>query len=112
LDDLPWNANRTIHEYPWTMPSDLSLDQIDRFLGTHAAWARDGESITRTYVFDDFNEALGFVVRIGASSEVADHHPDIDIRWNKVTCILSTHSEDALTSRDLDLAATFDRIAS
>jgi 4a-hydroxytetrahydrobiopterin dehydratase len=62
-------------------------------------------------VFGDFNEALGFVVRIGAASEVADHHPDIDIRWNKVTCVLSTHSEDALTSKDLELAATFDAIA-
>jgi 4a-hydroxytetrahydrobiopterin dehydratase len=42
---------------------------------------------------------------------VADHHPDIDIRWNKVTCVLSTHSEDALTSKDLALAAIFDDIA-
>jgi 4a-hydroxytetrahydrobiopterin dehydratase len=94
------------------MPSDLSPDQIDRFLLAHGAWVRNGPSISRTYVFGDFNEALGFVVRISTASEVADHHPDIDIRWNKVTCILSTHSEDALTSKDLDLAATFDRIAS
>ncbi len=93
------------------MPSDLSPDQIDRFLGAHDAWIRDGASITKTYVFGDFNEALGFVVRIGAASEVADHHPDIDIRWNNVTCVLSTHSEDALTSKDLDLASTFDDIA-
>lgn len=93
------------------MPSDLSPDQIDTFLGAHGAWVRDGRSISRTYVFGDFNEALGFVVRIGTASEVADHHPDIDIRWNKVTCVLSTHSEDALTSKDLALAATFDQIA-
>ena len=93
------------------MPTDLSPDQIDSFLDTHSAWIREGESITKTYVFSDFNEALGFVVRIGISSEVADHHPDIDIRWNKVTCVLSTHSEDALTSKDLALAAAFDDIA-
>jgi 4a-hydroxytetrahydrobiopterin dehydratase len=93
------------------MPTDLSPDQINSFLDIHSGWIREGESITKTYVFRDFNEALGFVVRIGISSEVADHHPDIDIRWNKVTCVLSTHSEDALTSKDLGLAAAFDDIA-
>ena len=93
------------------MPSDVSPDQINSFLIGHEGWIRHGESITKTYAFGDFNEALGFVVRIGAASEVADHHPDIDIRWNKVTCVLSTHSEDALTSKDLELAATFDAIA-
>jgi len=93
------------------MPTDLSPDQIDSFLDSHSGWIREGESITKTYVFGDFNEALGFVVRIGISSEVADHHPDIDIRWNKVTCVLSTHSQNALTSKDLTLGAAFDDIA-
>ncbi len=93
------------------MPSDLSADQIDSFLDGHQAWTREDESISRIFVFSDFSEALGFVVRIGAASEVADHHPDIDIRWNRVTCVLSTHSEGALTSRDLELAAQFDQIA-
>jgi 4a-hydroxytetrahydrobiopterin dehydratase len=51
---------------------------------------------------------MGFVTRVGLASEVADHHPDIDIRWNKVTIVLSTHSESALTSKDLNLAAQFD----
>lgn len=90
------------------MPTDLSSAQISGFLNEHRAWERDGASITRVFVFADFNEALGFVVRVGAASEVADHHPDIDIRWNKVTCVLSTHSQGDLTSKDLDLAATFD----
>jgi 4a-hydroxytetrahydrobiopterin dehydratase len=93
------------------MPSDVSPDQIESFLAAHTDWIRDGDSITRTYVFKGFGEALGFVVQIGIASEVADHHPDIDIRWNKVTCVLSTHSEDALTNKDLTLAATFDKIA-
>ena len=93
------------------MPSDISPEQVNSFLAVHQDWIREGESITKTFTFSDFNEALGFVVRIGISSEVADHHPDIDIRWNKVTCVLSTHSEDALTSKDLALAAAFDDIA-
>lgn len=98
-------------DYRWVMPSDVSPEQIESFLAAHEDWIREGESITKTFVFDDFNEALGFVVRIGITSEVADHHPDIDIRWNKVTCVLSTHSEDALTAKDLTLAAAFDDIA-
>jgi 4a-hydroxytetrahydrobiopterin dehydratase len=98
--------------YCFGMPTDLSPGQIDSFLDSHSGWIREGESITKTYVFGDFNEALGFVVRIGISSEVADHHPDIDIRWNEVTCVLSTHSADALTTKDLALAAAFDETAS
>lgn len=93
------------------MPRDISTHQLESFLSDHDGWVHKGESITRTYVFGDFNEALGFVVRVGAAAEVADHHPNIDIRWNKVTCVLSTHSEGALTSKDLELAAEFDSFA-
>ncbi|MDK1019502.1 MAG: 4a-hydroxytetrahydrobiopterin dehydratase [Actinomycetota bacterium] len=93
------------------MATDISPDQILRFLHDHPEWTREADSITRTFVFSDFNEALGFVVRVGAASEVADHHPDIDIRWNKVKCVLSTHSQGALTSKDLALAASFDGFA-
>lgn len=92
------------------MASDVTRSQIDGFLAEHDGWERRGESIRKTFVFDDFKGSLGFVVRIGTASEVADHHPDIDIRWNKVTCVLSTHSEGALTSKDLDLALTFEEI--
>jgi 4a-hydroxytetrahydrobiopterin dehydratase len=90
------------------MPSDLTSAHIGDFSADHPDWIRDGESISRTYVFADFNEAMGFVTRIAIASEVADHHPDIDIRWNKVTCVLSTHDQGALTSKDLNLAAAFD----
>jgi 4a-hydroxytetrahydrobiopterin dehydratase len=93
------------------MSLSLSGAAFDGFINAHPDWSRNDEEITRTYVFEDFNEALGFVVRIGVASEVADHHPDIDIRWNKVTCVLSTHSEGALTDKDLELAIAFDAIA-
>lgn len=90
------------------MASDLTADQRGDFLAEHGEWSLDGETITRTFVFSDFSEAMGFVTRVALASEVDDHHPDIDIRWNKVTVALSTHSEGALTSRDLRLAAAFD----
>ena len=90
------------------MPTDLTQQQIDTFLADHPEWTRSGEEISRTFVFSDFNESMGFVTRVGMASDVADHHPDIDIRWNKVTLVLSTHDQGALTSKDLDLATTFD----
>jgi 4a-hydroxytetrahydrobiopterin dehydratase len=95
-------------DYRRGMQSDLTPDQISVFSVEHSHWERSGESISRTFTFADFNEAMGFVIRVGLASEVADHHPDIDIRWNKVTIVLSTHSEGALTSKDLDLARQFD----
>ena len=88
------------------------LDDAARtaFRTAHPDWSLDGESIARTFELTDFNEAMGFVTRVALASEVADHHPDIDIRWNKVTIVLSTHSESALTEKDVALAATFDQL--
>lgn len=90
------------------MTPNLTPEQYSAFADEHTNWARVGESISRTFVFADFSEAMGFVTRLAIASEVADHHPDIDIRWNKVTIVLSTHSENALTSKDLHLAARLD----
>ena len=86
------------------------LDDAARaeFLDDHPAWAIEGESLSRTFVHADFNEAIGFVSRVALAAEVADHHPDIDIRWNKVTLVLSTHEEGALTSKDTRLAEQID----
>lgn len=81
------------------------------FLAEHPEWTLDGETITRRFVFADFNEAIGFVSRVALAAEVADHHPDIDIRWNKVTLLLTTHDAGALTEKDTTLATTFDGFA-
>ena len=78
------------------------------FATDHPEWAQDGEEISRTFVFADFNEAMGFVNRVALAAEVVNHHPNIDIRWNKVTLVLSTHEEGALTEQDTALATTFD----
>ena len=87
-----------------------SAGEVEVFLEAHGEWSRDGDAITRTYELADFNESMGFVTRVALAAEKADHHPDIDIRWNKVTLTLSTHSEGGLTAKDLDLADLFDRI--
>jgi 4a-hydroxytetrahydrobiopterin dehydratase len=89
----------------------LSAEVRDQFLAEHPDWTLDGQTITRTFVFADFVEAIGFVNKVAIAAEVADHHPDIDIRWNKVTLSLSTHSEKALTTNDTGLAAKADSYA-
>jgi 4a-hydroxytetrahydrobiopterin dehydratase len=77
---------------------------------THPDWELRGEEMTRTLTFGDFAEAVGFVVRIAFAAEAADHHPDIDIRWNRVILTLSTHSAKALTDLDTGLASAIDAI--
>lgn len=83
-----------------------------RFLAENPGWTLDGEIIRTTYSFADFNEAIGFVVRIAMLAEIADHHPDIDIRWNKVSVALTTHDRGGLTTKDIALAARIDGLSS
>jgi 4a-hydroxytetrahydrobiopterin dehydratase len=82
--------------------------EVEAFIEGHPQWSWADVAITRTYEFEDFNESMGFVTRVGLAAEKADHHPDIDIRWNKVTLTLSTHSEGGLTEKDLTLADQID----
>jgi 4a-hydroxytetrahydrobiopterin dehydratase len=89
----------------------LDDDGRGAFLAQHPDWELEGESINRTFTFADFSEAMGFVTRVALAAEVADHHPDIDIRWNRVTLVLSTHEAGALTEKDTSLAAVCDQMA-
>ena len=78
--------------------------EIEAFVESHPGWGKVDDGIARTYELADFNESMGLVTRVALAAEKADHHPDIDIRWNKVTLTLSTHSEGGVTAKDLDLA--------
>ena len=73
-------------------------------------WQLSGGKITRTYEFKDFPAAIKFVETIGAIAEQAWHHPDIDIRLNKVTLTLTTHDAGGLTEKDFKLARQFDQL--
>ena len=89
------------------MSALLRDDEISAQLEDLPHWSRDeGDepAISATYELTDFAAALAFVNQVGAHAELVDHHPDIDIRWNKVTLTLSTHSEGGLTDADFALA--------
>jgi len=67
--------------------------------------------ISRTFPFPDFPAAMQFVDAVAVLAEQAWHHPDIDIRWNKVTLALTTHDAGGLTKRDFVLARKFDALS-
>jgi len=64
----------------------------------------EGKAISATFKFADFKAALTFVNQVGDQAEAMNHHPDVDIRWNKVMLTLSTHSAGGLTHLDFELA--------
>jgi 4a-hydroxytetrahydrobiopterin dehydratase len=82
----------------------LSNAEIAERLTRLPDWERQGDAIRRTFSFTDFKEAMAFVNRVAELAETVDHHPDIDIRYSKVTLTLSTHDAGGVTARDFDLA--------
>lgn len=88
----------------------LKAAEIKTALAKLPDWKRSGAVISRTFVFQDFVAAMKFVDAAAALAEAAWHHPDIDIRWNKVTLALTTHSAGGLTKQDFQLARKFDAL--
>ena len=88
----------------------LTATQIKTALASAPDWTKRGATITRTFVFKDFPAAIKFVNTAARLAEKAWHHPDIDIRWNKVTLTLTTHDAGGLTKKDFSLARKFDQI--
>ena len=88
----------------------LNEAQISERLGRVDKWSREGAAIRRTIELPSFPAAIAFVGRVADLSEAADHHPDIDIRYRRVTLVLATHSAGGLTERDFDLAERIDAL--
>lgn len=74
-------------------------------------WAQVGAQITRTFQFAGFPDSIAFVTRVAFPAEAMDHHPDLDIRYNRVVVTLSTHSMGGVTDLDVTLAERIDAIA-
>ncbi len=90
--------------------SKLNASEIKSALAAVPEWTRKGATISRTFQFKDFPAAIQFVNAVAEIAERAWHHPDIDIRWNKVTLTLTTHDAGGLTEKDFALAQKFDRL--
>jgi 4a-hydroxytetrahydrobiopterin dehydratase len=82
----------------------LDAKEIKAALKDLPEWELDKKAIERTFEFDEFPDAIDFVNGVAELAEEMEHHPDIDIRFNKVRIVLSTHSKGGLTEMDFDLA--------
>lgn len=89
----------------------MSEDQIKKALERLPDWSDTGAAIHRTFQFKDFVEAMRFVNAVAAAAESDQHHPDILVRWNKVTLTLSTHDASGITEKDFAMAAKADGLA-
>lgn len=82
----------------------LSDAEISTRLEALPDWKVESGVLMRTFAFEDFLSSLTFVNRVGELAERAGHHPDIDIRYNRVHLSLTTHDAGGLTEKDFDLA--------
>jgi 4a-hydroxytetrahydrobiopterin dehydratase len=91
------------------MPA-LTTQQAESLLTKLPGWQIDAGELVRNFKFEDFRAALRFVNQVGDLAEEAGHHPDIDIRYNKVRLALVTHDAGGLTNKDFDLAGKADKL--
>jgi 4a-hydroxytetrahydrobiopterin dehydratase len=92
------------------MPA-LTTKQITLHLKAVPDWSKRAQTILRTFKFEGFLESIAFVNRIARKAQRINHHPDIDIRFNKVTLKLTTHDEGGITEKDFSLARQCDEVS-
>ena len=92
------------------MPSMLSADQRQMLPVTLPHWTIHEQSISRELVFNDFNEAFGFISRVALLAEGRNHHPNWSNVYNRVSITLSTHDLGGLSDLDVELAAAIDQL--
>jgi 4a-hydroxytetrahydrobiopterin dehydratase len=88
----------------------LSPENISEQLQSLSGWTLNGNAIRKQFQFEDFIAAMTFVGRVAELAEEANHHPDIEIRYNKVLLALSTHDAGGLTDKDFELAARIEQL--
>jgi 4a-hydroxytetrahydrobiopterin dehydratase len=89
----------------------LTDTEIQQALNSLPGWTRNGIAIQRIFSFADFKTAMEFVNKVADAAEQANHHPDIDIRYNKVTMMLVSHDSGGVTQRDVRMADRISQIA-
>ena len=89
----------------------LSDGEVQAGLDDLTDWRREGDEIVKDFELETFPAVIDLVVRIADLAEAADHHPDLDIRYNKLHVALTSHDAGGLTARDLALAAEIDAAA-
>jgi 4a-hydroxytetrahydrobiopterin dehydratase len=89
----------------------LGEEEIEARLGELEGWGRDGDAIVKEFKLNDFVGSVDFINRLAPVAEELNHHPDLQVSWNKVTVSITTHSEGGLTENDFELAKSIDPLA-
>jgi 4a-hydroxytetrahydrobiopterin dehydratase len=89
----------------------LTEQEIADGLKPLKGWAREGNTIRKSFSFATFADGIRFVDRVAVAADAMDHHPDIDVRYTTITMVLSTHSAGGVTRKDLELAEKIEREA-
>lgn len=84
-------------------------EKLEELLAQHPDWHISDGKLMREWSFSDFKAAMAFVNGVAEAAEAANHHPDIDIRYNKVILGLISHNEGGITGRDARMAAHLDK---
>jgi len=101
-----WDVTRSL-----VMADLIKADELKARLKKIPEWELEKKHIERTFEFDDFADAIDFVNAVAEVADDEEHHPDIDIRYNKVRLVLSTHSKGGLTELDFGLAERIDTLS-
>ena len=89
----------------------MTSDEARTLVQTLPGWELESETLRRQFTFQNFADAVTFLVRLGFDAEAADHHPDILIQYKRVTLTFTTHSAGGLTPRDFEGAKTATQLA-
>jgi 4a-hydroxytetrahydrobiopterin dehydratase len=109
LDGIPRPHRHDLtNERTPAMPEKLNRESIRGWLNARTGWKRKSNALVKEFRFSSFRDSIVFVNRVATLADDADHHPDIDIRYDRVTLTLSTHSAGGITEKDLKLAEQVD----
>jgi len=90
------------------MTEKLNKESVQGWMKGRDGWSRKSNKLVKEFGFDSFRDSIVFVNRVATLADSADHHPDIDIRYDQVTVSLSTHDAGGITAKDLALAEQID----
>lgn len=97
-------------KYEKLMLSLIEKNQLDSFIKKNPSWIIDNQSIKKEFKFENFIEAFGFMSKVALLSEKIDHHPDWQNTYNKVKINLTTHDKGGITTNDIKLAESIDKL--
>jgi 4a-hydroxytetrahydrobiopterin dehydratase len=89
----------------------FSASEVETRLSKLPGWARQGDALARQFTFHGFPDAIAFVTRLAFDAEAADHHPDLQVSYKRVTVAWTSHDEGGITEKDFDGARKADEIA-